>query len=87
MIPLQWLGNVGTQPTSPHKAGLLGARLLMEEGVYALRFNEHLKPRAIIESWLARIVERKALMEGRMTEARAGPVKDPLQRRLAPPLQ
>jgi len=78
---------VGTQPTSPHKAGLFGARPLIEEGVYALWSNEHLKPRATIESWLARTVGRKALVEGRMTKARAGPVKVPLRRRLAPPSQ
>jgi len=59
----------------------------MEERVYALQSNEHLKPRATIDSWLARIVGKKALMEGRMTKARAGLVKVPLRRQLAPPSQ
>lgn len=60
---------------------------LIQEGVYALLSNQHLKPRATIDSWLARHVGRRVLMEGRMTKARVGPVKVPLRRRLAPPSQ
>ena len=40
IIILENLGNVGIQPTNPHRVESYSARLLIEEEVYTLRSKE-----------------------------------------------
>ena len=70
-----------------HRVESYGARLLIEEEVFALRSRELRKLRAAIDNSIVQLVGKRDLAEERTTKAPTAVVKVQLQLRLGPPSQ
>ena len=72
---------------SHHRVESYGARLLIEEGVFALRSREPQKLRAAIDNMIVQLVGKMDLAEERTIKAPTAVAKVQLQLRLGPPSQ